>query len=131
MEYSAGLHTSRENRRSIFYGWKNLTSSATGTYGVVYKGIQKNTGKFVAMKKIRVESELEGIPATAIREISLLKELVHPNIVALEEIALETDRIYLIFEFLAMDLKKFLEMIPADQLLDKIQVRPVHICSKS
>lgn len=35
----------------------------------------------MALKKIRLESEEEGIPSTAIREISLLKELNHPNIV--------------------------------------------------
>ena len=36
------------------------------------------------MKKIRLESEDEGVPSTAIREISLLKELQHPNIVGLQ-----------------------------------------------
>lgn len=41
----------------------------------------KNTGKMAALKKIRLESEEEGVPSTAIREISLLKELQHPNIV--------------------------------------------------
>lgn len=35
----------------------------------------------VALKRIRLESEEEGVPCTAIREISLLKELDHPNIV--------------------------------------------------
>lgn len=38
-----------------------------GTYGVVYKGRNKITGQYVAMKKIRLESEDEGIPSTAIR----------------------------------------------------------------
>ena len=52
-----------------------------GTYGVVYKAKNKKTGKLVAMKKIRLENEEEGVPSTAIREISLLKELQHPNIV--------------------------------------------------
>lgn len=52
-----------------------------GTYGVVYKALDKNTNEFVALKKIRLESEEEGIPSTAIREIALLKELNHPNIV--------------------------------------------------
>ncbi|PSN41825.1 Cyclin-dependent kinase 1, partial [Blattella germanica] len=51
------------------------------TYGVVYKGRNKKTGQIVAMKKIKLENEEEGIPPTAIREISLLKELQHPNIV--------------------------------------------------
>lgn len=53
----------------------------TGTYGVVYKGKNKKTNKLVALKKIRLESEDEGVPSTAVREISLLKELQHPNIV--------------------------------------------------
>lgn len=53
----------------------------SGTYGVVYKGINVKTGKSVAIKKIRMEGQNEGIPSTAIREVSLLKELVHPNIV--------------------------------------------------
>ena len=52
-----------------------------GTYGVVYKAKNRKTGRFVAMKKIRLENEEEGVPSTAIREISLLKELQHPNIV--------------------------------------------------
>jgi serine/threonine protein kinase len=56
-----------------------------GTYGVVYKGIQKSTGIQVAMKKIRLETEEEGVPSTAIREISLLRELKHPNVVKLSQ----------------------------------------------
>lgn len=52
-----------------------------GTYGVVYRAKQKDTGEIVALKRIRLDSEDEGVPCTAIREISLLKELKHPNIV--------------------------------------------------
>jgi len=48
---------------------------------VVYKAREKATGDFVALKKIRLEVEDEGVPSTALREISLLKELSHPNIV--------------------------------------------------
>lgn len=44
-------------------------------------GVTRETGQIVALKRIRLESEEEGVPCTAIREISLLKELDHPNIV--------------------------------------------------
>jgi serine/threonine protein kinase len=49
----------------------------------VYKAKDRVTGEILALKKIRLEAEDEGIPSTAIREISLLKELQHPNIVRL------------------------------------------------
>ena len=64
-----------------------------GTYGIVYKGKCKKTGEIVAMKKIRLESEQEGVPSTAIREISLLRELQHPNIVSLKEILMQVLRL--------------------------------------
>ena len=71
------------------------------------------------MKKIRLESEEEGVPSTAIREISLLKELNHPNIVNLEDVIMQENRLYLIFEFLTMDLKKYMDSIsPASAMMD-------------
>ena len=52
-----------------------------GTYGVVYKAKDIHSGQIVALKKIRLEAQDEGVPSTAIREISLLKELKDDNIV--------------------------------------------------
>merc|ERR1719251_159778 len=86
-----------------------LEKIGEGTYGVVFKGRNKKTGEIVAMKKIRLESEEEGVPSTAIREISLLKELQHPNIVLLQDVLMQEARLYLFFEFLTMDLKKYLD----------------------
>jgi serine/threonine protein kinase len=54
----------------------------------------------VALKKIRMEHEDEGVPSTAIREISLLKEVQHPNIVKLKDIVFDETRLYLIFDFI-------------------------------
>jgi serine/threonine protein kinase len=48
----------------------------------VYKAQDRQTGELVALKKIRLEGEDEGVPSTALREISLLKELQHPNVVS-------------------------------------------------
>uniref|UniRef100_A0A915AR36 Protein kinase domain-containing protein n=1 Tax=Parascaris univalens TaxID=6257 RepID=A0A915AR36_PARUN len=95
-----------------------LEKIGEGTYGVVYKGKNVKTDQLVAMKKIRLESEDEGVPATAVREMSLLRELKHPNIVSLEEVIMQENRLYLIFEFLSMDLKKFLDSIPDGVMMD-------------
>jgi serine/threonine protein kinase len=61
-------------------------------------------------QKIRLELEDEGMPSTALREISLLKELQHPNVVALRDVVQEQGRLYLIFEFLDCDLKRSLSI---------------------
>jgi serine/threonine protein kinase len=53
-----------------------------GTYGVVFKARDSVQKDYVAIKKIKLENEDEGVPSTAMREISILKELQpHPNIV--------------------------------------------------
>ncbi len=46
-----------------------------GTYGVVYKAFDRHTDSFVAMKRIRLELEEEGIPSTTLREIAVLRQL--------------------------------------------------------
>lgn len=94
-----------------------------GTYGVVYKAECKRTGKYVAMKKIRLENDEEGVPSTAIREISMLLELRHPNVVDLEDVIMSENRLYLIFEFLTMDLKRFLDAIPDNERLDPVTLK--------
>ncbi|GFQ74667.1 cyclin-dependent kinase 1, partial [Trichonephila clavata] len=94
-----------------------------GTYGVVYKGKHKKTGRIVALKKIRIENEDEGVPSTALREISTLKELKHPNIVGLLDVLMQESRLYLVFEFLSMDLKKYLDSIPNGQFMEKALVK--------
>uniref|UniRef100_A0A3Q2ZRJ7 cyclin-dependent kinase n=1 Tax=Kryptolebias marmoratus TaxID=37003 RepID=A0A3Q2ZRJ7_KRYMA len=70
-----------------------------GTYATVFKGRSKLTENLVALKEIRLEHE-EGAPCTAIREVSLLKNLKHANIVTLHDI-IHTDRcLTLVFEYL-------------------------------
>ena len=83
-----------------------------GAYGVVYKTEDTQTGKFVALKKIRLEVEDEGIPTTALREITLLSNLDHPNVVRLENVLSEPSRLYLVFELVDMDLKKYMDRRP-------------------
>ena len=90
--------------------YEKIEKVGEGTYGVVFraKDIQNNNA-IVALKKIRLDSEEEGVPCTAIREISLLKELRHDNIVKLLDVCHSERKLTLVFEYLDMDLKKFMD----------------------
>ena len=90
--------------------YQKLDKVGEGTYGVVYKCQNKETKKYVALKKIRLENEDEGMPSTAIREISILKQLNHPNIVNLLDLIHGEKKLYLVFEYLNHDLKKYLNL---------------------
>ncbi|XP_058964754.2 cyclin-dependent kinase 8 isoform X2 [Pocillopora verrucosa] len=75
-----------------------------GTYGHVYKAKQKDcpNGKYFALKQI----EGTGISMSACREIALLRELKHPNVIALQRVFLShADRkVWLLFDFAEHDL---------------------------
>jgi cyclin-dependent kinase len=90
--------------------YMKLEKIGEGTYGVVYKAKDRVTGEILALKKIRLEAEDEGIPSTAIREISLLKELQHENIVRLCDVVHTEKKLTLVFEYLDQDLKKYLDV---------------------
>ena len=102
--------------------YQRIEKIGEGTYGVVYKAKDSQTDKVVALKKIRMEHEDEGVPSTAIREISLLKEVTHPNIVELKDIVYDESRLYLIFDFIECDLKKHLEQTALDRMTVKSYV---------
>lgn len=89
--------------------YQKIEKIGEGTYGVVYKAKNVETGQIVALKRIKLDSEDEGLPATAIKEISLLKGLNHPNIVRLHEVVHEEKKLTLVFEYLDFDLKKFMD----------------------
>ncbi|XP_040180292.1 cyclin-dependent kinase 16 isoform X2 [Rana temporaria] len=85
-----------------------LDKLGEGTYATVYKGRSKLTENLVALKEIRLEHE-EGAPCTAIREVSLLKDLKHANIVTLHDIIHTERTLTLVFEYLDKDLKQYLD----------------------
>ena len=62
----------------------------------------------MALKEIHLDSE-EGTPSTAIREISLMKELRHENIVALHDVIHTENKLMLVFEYMDKDLKKYMD----------------------
>lgn len=115
--------------------FQKLEKIGEGTYGVVYKARNKTTGQLVALKKIRLECDDEGCPSTAVREISLLKELkMNPFIVQLLDVihqggSQQGSKLYLVFEFLLMDLKKYIDTVsgPIDPTL--VRSYTYQICS--
>jgi cyclin-dependent kinase len=94
--------------------YEKLEKVGEGTYGKVYKAQDRATGQLVALKKTRLEMDEEGIPPTALREISLLNLLSHSvyvvRLLAVEQAAKNGKPVlYLVFEFLDTDLKKYLD----------------------
>lgn len=102
-------------------GYLKIDKIGEGTYGVVYKAKNRSTGRLVALKKIRLETEAEGVPSTAIREISLLKELEHPNVVSLIDVIHTNRKLYLVFEFIDMDLRKYMDSCTDNMPLDLVR----------
>lgn len=92
--------------------YKKLEKLGEGTYGVVYKAIDQKTHECVAIKKIKLDHSDEGIPATTLREISMLKQLKHECIVQLKHAEYgEEGRLFLIFEFVEQDMKSYMEAL--------------------
>ena len=94
--------------------FERLEIIGEGTYGKVYKARDIRTKQLVALKSVKLENEKDGFPITAVREIKILRQLRHANIVNMIEIvtdkqdALEfrKDRgeFYLVFEYMDHDL---------------------------
>ncbi|KAF2823509.1 Pkinase-domain-containing protein [Ophiobolus disseminans] len=98
---------SMDNRRHPS-SFQQLEKLGEGTYATVFKGRNRQTGELVALKEIHLDSE-EGTPSTAIREISLMKELRHENIVLLHDVIHTENKLMLVFEFMDKDLKRYMD----------------------
>ncbi|XP_002741831.1 cyclin-dependent kinase 6-like [Saccoglossus kowalevskii] len=104
--------------------YEEVAEIGTGAYGTVYKARDLETGRYVALKKVRVQTGEDGMPLSTIREIAMLKQLEkfeHPNVVRLLDVYhggrtdLET-RLTLVFEHIDQDLSTYLEKCPSPGL---------------
>ena len=78
--------------------YEKLEKIGEGTYGTVFKAKNRETGEIVALKRVRLDDDDEGVPSSALREICLLKELKHKNIVALYDVLHSERKLTLVFE---------------------------------
>ncbi|MCQ2816276.1 MAG: CDC2/CDK family serine/threonine-protein kinase [archaeon] len=86
--------------------YKILSKIGEGTYGIVYKAQDVQSNDIVVLKKAKFKPEEEGTPSIMIREISLLRELDHPNIVNLIDIIHTSEKLTMVFEYCDSDLRK-------------------------
>ena len=90
-----------------------------GTYSNVYKARDRDTGKIVALKKVRFDtSEPESVKFMA-REIMMLQKLDHPNVIKLEGLATSRMQysLYLVFDLMQSDLTRIISR-PGERLTE-------------
>ncbi|XP_055220535.1 cyclin-dependent kinase 10 isoform X7 [Gorilla gorilla gorilla] len=94
--------------------FEKLNRIGEGTYGIVYRARDTQTDEIVALKKVRMDKEKDGIPISSLREITLLLRLRHPNIVELKEVVVGShlESIFLVMGYCEQDLASLLENMP-------------------
>uniref|UniRef100_A0A8C8JEN7 Cyclin dependent kinase 10 n=1 Tax=Oncorhynchus tshawytscha TaxID=74940 RepID=A0A8C8JEN7_ONCTS len=94
--------------------FEKLNRIGEGTYGIVYRARDTRSDDIVALKKVRMDKEKDGIPISSLREITLLLKLRHPNIVELKEVVVGShlESLFLVMSYCEQDLASLLENMP-------------------
>lgn len=115
MDADEALHSPQLHANSLpFHSlarYLKMEKLGEGNYGAVYKAEDLVTGGIVALKKIKLDSDDDGIPSTALREIAVLQSIHHTNIVELLDVILGVDHLYLAFPFYDKDLRRFMDCV--------------------
>ncbi|CAJ2506057.1 Uu.00g001870.m01.CDS01 [Anthostomella pinea] len=109
--------------------YDKLNDIEEGAYGWVARAREISTGKVVALKRLKLDSSgRAGLPETGLREIQILKDCAHRNVVSLQEVVVGDDttlgrieNIFLVLEFLEHDLKSVLEDMPEPFLASEVK----------
>jgi len=93
--------------RSVYSSYHRIQRIDEGTYGVVWKAMDLSTKEVVALKQIKFDPQLskDGFPVAALREISILLSLSHPNIVTVREMVVgeKSDKVFMVMEVRLFD----------------------------
>ncbi|KAJ3397906.1 Cyclin-dependent kinase-like 3 [Lobulomyces angularis] len=92
--------------------YEKLGSIGEGTYGMVMKCRQRETGQIVAIKKFKESEDDLQIRKTALREVRMLKQLKNDNIVNLLDVFRRKGKLYLVFEHVDHTILEDLDKAP-------------------
>ncbi|KAI1242715.1 hypothetical protein IHE44_0000256 [Lamprotornis superbus] len=120
-EKRTGANMDKDSTNVADQQYECVAEIGEGAYGKVFKARDlKNGGRFVALKRVRVQTSEEGMPLSTIREVAVLRHLEtfeHPNVVRLFDVCTvsRTDRetkLTLVFEHVDQDLTTYLDKVP-------------------
>eukprot|EP00755_Sulcionema_specki_P032360 Sspe_Gene.98574::Locus_71973_Transcript_1_1_Confidence_1.000_Length_1014::g.98574::m.98574/K02206/CDK2; cyclin-dependent kinase 2 len=102
-----GVASNEHNGEEKWMQYEQQQKLGTGVYGIVYKARNLLTGEQCALKKLKLEHQ-DGLPATGLREIALLRYLKHPNVVRLLDVMyIENKKLMMVFEYVQGDLQRY------------------------
>ncbi|KXN89880.1 Cyclin-dependent kinase 11B [Leucoagaricus sp. SymC.cos] len=123
-------HPSIQSSRSV-YCYERLNQIEEGSYGVVFRARDKQTGDIVALKKLKLDEEKNGFPITALREIYSLMTCRHENVVRIREVVVgdTLTQVFVVMDFIEHDLKTLLTNMPAPFLQSEIKTLVLQLLS--
>jgi len=98
----------------------------SGVFGTVYEAVHRATGETVAIKQLKFDDDGDGVPAVVVREVSILRDFAHPNVVRLIDLRIVGMTEYnLVFEYIDNDLHRVLKnyrraghLMPMEELVN-------------
>ncbi|KAE9410935.1 Pkinase-domain-containing protein [Gymnopus androsaceus JB14] len=116
--------------RSV-YCYERLNQIEEGSYGVVFRAKDKQTGDIVALKKLKLDEEKNGFPITALREVNALMTCRHQNVVGIREVVVgdTLTQVFVVMDFIEHDLKSLLTLMPSPFLQSEIKTLMLQLLS--
>ncbi|KAF8527938.1 Pkinase-domain-containing protein [Hysterangium stoloniferum] len=116
--------------RSV-YSYERLNQIEEGSYGVVFRARDKQTGDIVALKKLKLDEEKYGFPITSLREINALMACRHENVVGIREVVVGNTltQVFIVMDFIEHDLKTLLTLMPSPFLQSEIKTLLLQLLS--